>query len=346
MTGVSAWIVRASRARRGTPFSWALAAALGLVAACPRPRPAALGPEPELRVGLGVAFSSVRLGGDGELVVVDDGNGQPVAAIPAGALWTVLPDSGGLILLRPDGSRTERHPGLSAVNVTEGHFAMANGHRYRGRVNLMRTGAGLSLVNRVPLESYVAGVLGQELGPRPVEERQAQLAQAVVSRTFALRNRGRWEMEGFDAFADTRDQVYAGVNGETEAVWDAVRATAGQVLRYRGELIDAFYHSTCCGRTAAVEEAFRSARRRPYLKPVSDASGDGRFYCERSPRFRWRAEWDEATLRAVLTRSLAVVMPVPEDGLQPITDVCAPRQLESADRRGYLLAVFGWRRNE
>ena len=314
----------------GTPFSWLVPATLVTLLACPRPQPEALGPEPELRVGLATGAPSVRLGGDGELFVADDGNGTPVGAIPAGRTWTVLPDSaGGLVLVRPDGSRTEPHGGISAVNVTEGRFAMANGRRYRGRVNVIRGRTGLTLISRLSLESYLAAVLSQEMGTRAPEEREALLAQAVVARTFALRNRGRWEADGFDATADTRDQVYLGVDVETAQAWDAVRGTAGLVVRYHGRLIDAYYHSTCGGRTAAVEEVFRSAQRQPYLRSVSDASGGGHFYCERSPRFRWRAQWDATALRAILTRTLATVMEVGGDGLQRITDVQVTRTSSS-----------------
>jgi stage II sporulation protein D len=321
---------RASRGRHGAPFSWAATSLLAALVACPRPQPEVMGPEPELRVGIATGAAGVRLGGDGELFVTDDGNGQPVGAIPPGATWSVVPDSGGgLVLVRANGTRTERHSGISVVNVTEGRFAMANGQRYRGRVNVVRDRAGLTLISRLPLESYLAGVLSREMGPRAPEEREALLAQAVVARTFALRNRGRWEADGFDATADTRDQVYLGVDAETQQAWDAVRATAGLVLRYHGQLIDAYYHSTCGGRTAAVEEVFRSAQGRPYLRSVSDASGGGHFYCERSPRFQWRAQWDAPTLRAILTRTLAAVMPVSGDGLQRITDVAVTRTTSS-----------------
>jgi stage II sporulation protein D len=215
------------------------------------------------------------------------------------------------------------------VNVTEGHFAMAGGRRYRGRVNVIRDRTGLTLINRVPLESYLAGVLAQEMGARQPDEREALLAQAVVARTFALRNRGRWEAQGFDATADTRDQVYVGADGETPQVWDAIRATAGEVARYQGRLIEAYYHGSCGGRTAPVEEVFRSAQRQPYLQSVSDLGRDGHAYCEQSPRFQWREEWDAPELRTILTRTLATVMTVGGDGLQPITDVAVTRTTAS-----------------
>jgi stage II sporulation protein D len=282
----------------------------------------------------------VRLGGDGELFITDDGNGQPVGAIAPGSVWTITVDSSpGFTLLRPDGTRTERHQGISAVNVTEGRFAMVNGRRYRGRINVVRLPSGLLLINRLQLESYLAGVLGQEMGTRRPDEREALLAQAVIARTFALRNRGRWEANGFDATADTRDQVYTGVDGESAQVWDALRATTGQVVRYRGKIIDAYYHSSCGGRTAAVEDVFKSAQRQPYLRSVSDASGGGHSYCELSPHFQWREEWDAQTLRTILTRTLPAVMTVSGDGLQPITDVQVTKTTSSG-RVAELRVVF------
>ncbi len=248
-------------------------------------------------------------------------------------------DTPGLRLVRPGRSRTERHTGVSAVNVTENRFAVANGRRYRGRVTVVRDPSGLTLMNRVPLESYLGGVIGGEMGTRRAEETQALLAQAVVSRSFALKNRGRWGAQGFDAFPDVRDQVYNGVAGEGPEVWDAVRRTAGEVLRYHGEIIDAYFHSTCGFNTAGVEEAFKTAQTRPYLRPVSDASGSGHYYGDISPRFRWREEWDGPKLRAILSRTLPTVMNVGGDGLPRITDVTVSR-LGPSGRVGELRIVF------
>jgi len=362
--------------RRWTRRALASAAVLG-AAACPRPTtaPTPAGGESELRVALAVGVPSVVLGGDGggELFVTDDGNGQPVGSIPAGARWTAVPDSasggatlrllkpdgtateaqrgiavvnvtenrfamasGGatLRLLKPDGTATEAQRGIAVVNVTENRFAMANGRRYRGRIHVIagRSGGGagsLTLVNRLGIESYVAGVVGPEIGARRPDEEAAVLAQAVVSRSFALGNRGRWESLGFDAYADVRDQVYNGVAAETPQAWAAVRRTAGQVLRYRGTIIEAYFHSTCGSSTAGVEEAFTTARARPYLRPVSDASAKGHYYCDISPRFRWREEWDGQKLRAIFTRTLPALMPIGGDGLQRITDVEVSRTTRS-----------------
>ncbi len=291
-----------------------LIAVLG-TGACRGPSAPTPAGEPELRIGLGVGLSRVTLGGadGGELIVTADAP-EPIGSVPAGASWTVVADTAGLRVVRPDGSRSAAHRRISAVNVMEGRFASANGRRYRGRVQVFRDRAGLTLLNRVGLESYLAGVVGVEMGPRRPDETQAVLAQAVVSRTVALRNRGRWESLGFDLWGDVRDQAYGGVGAEHPAVAEAVRRTAGQVIRYRGEVIDAFFHSTCGFSTAGLAEAFATAQGRSYLRPVSDASGKDRYYCDIAPHFRWRATWDRAALRAVLAHTLPAYANVGDTG--------------------------------
>ncbi|HET9384973.1 MAG TPA: SpoIID/LytB domain-containing protein [Gemmatimonadales bacterium] len=315
-------------------------------AACRGPRPAspAPGAEPELRIGIAVGGTTASIGGpeSGELFV-SDASGAPIGSVPAGARWVVRPDSADpsrFVLIKPDSARTAPLRGVSVVNVTENRFVVANGRRYRGRITITSGRGGLTLVNRLTVESYVAGVVGPEIGARRADELNAVLAQAIVSRSFALKNRGRWDAFGFDAYADTRDQVYLGVAVETPQVWDAVRRTAGQVLTYDGQVIDAYFHSTCGFSTAGVDEAFATARERPYLRPVSDESGSGGgHYCDISPRFRWHEEWDGPKLRAILSRTLASVTPLAGDGMQRITDVSVSRKTRSG-RVGELRIVF------
>jgi stage II sporulation protein D len=273
-------------------------------------------------VGLAVGRDSVALGGDGELVLTADAaRPTPLGTIAAATRWWAVPDTGGVRLVRPDGTRSARVGRVVAVNLSEGRFVMVNGRRYRGRAVVYRDAQGVTAVNVVPLESYVAGVIGHELGPRRAGEQEALLAQAIVSRTYALRNRGRWGTLGFDAHSDVRDQTYLGVAAEAPAVWEAVRRTGGRVLRYQGELIDAYYHSTCGHRTVPAEDAFRTVGRRPYLRSVSDAAGGGRYYCGQSPRFRWREEWGGTELRAILSRTLAPHADFEAGGMPRVRDV-------------------------
>ena len=106
---------------------WLGSALAALAGGCARPSSSLppIGAEPELRVGVAENRPSVALGGDGELILTDDATGQPLGSIPAGVRWSVIPAPVGVRLVRPDGSQSEAHPGIFAVNVTEGRFAMS-----------------------------------------------------------------------------------------------------------------------------------------------------------------------------------------------------------------------------
>jgi stage II sporulation protein D len=159
------------------------------------------------------------------------------------------------------------------------------------------------VVNRLALESYLAGVVSAEMGRRDSTEVEAVMAQAVVSRTYATRNRGRWAVNGFDFYATVADQVYGGVSAETPLAWWAVTATAGQVIMYEGSAIDGFFFSTCGGQTAKGTEVFAGAER-PYLVSISDTDASGQAFCRISPRYDWREEWSGEALRDIFRESI------------------------------------------
>jgi stage II sporulation protein D len=159
------------------------------------------------------------------------------------------------------------------------------------------------VVNRVGIEDYLAGVVSAEMGKREPGDREALAAQAVISRTYALKNLGKRKTEGFDLYPTVIDQVYGGITAETPLGWDAVRETTGRVITYGGTPIDAFFFSTCGGHTADGTEVFAGASR-PYLRGVSDEDPSGEAYCRISPRYRWREEWTGDQLRTMFQRGL------------------------------------------
>jgi stage II sporulation protein D len=191
------------------------------------------------------------------------------------------------------------------------------------------------------MEVYLRGVVSTEMGRRAPTELEALRAQAVVSRTYALRHLRRWEVQGFDLYATVADQVYGGTERETPEGNDAVLATRGRILTYDGQPIDAFFYSTCGGRTADGTEVFRAADR-PYLRSVPDVADDGTAYCSISPRFRWRETWGGDELRAILRRTLPTVGLAGSDA-DEVTDVRVAYRTPSG-RVGQL--AIGLRRSE
>ena len=281
---------------------------------------------------------SATIGGADDLVVTDP-SGARLAVIPTGEQWRVVPSSGG-IALQPPGRVGPAPSEVIAVLATEpAGLVRVNGRTYRGVVEIVGDAAGLTVVNRVLLESYLVGVVSAEMGRRSQAEFEALKAQAIVSRTYALRNLRRRASLGFDLHAGVADQVYAGSASETPEGREAVALTRGLVLTYAGAPIDAFYYSTCGGQTAEGTEAFRAASR-PYLRSFPDVDEQGEAYCRISPRYRWREEWDGAALRATLRRTLPATAGVNAARAEQVRDVYVAQRTGSG-RVGRLGITLG-----
>ena len=261
--------------------------------------------EVEVRIGLLVGAGSAAVGGGGAVAVTEP-DGSRIAVIPRGERWQVTVAGPGLVLTSPKGWVSPRLEAVSLGATDPRAPLWVNGKAYRGVGEVLRDRTGLTVVNRLGMESYLLGVVSAEMGHRSPVEQPALRAQAVVSRTYALRHLRRWRTDGFDLYATVADQAYGGVAAETAEGRAAVSETRGRVLTYGGALIEAFYFSTCGGRTADGYEVFRGAVR-PYLRSASDLNERGTAYCSISPRYRWREEWSGDALRATLQRNLPPV---------------------------------------
>ncbi|MGK7952863.1 MAG: SpoIID/LytB domain-containing protein [Xenococcaceae cyanobacterium] len=125
-----------------------------------------------------------------------------------------------------------------------------------------------TLVNNVPLETYLRGVVPYEIGAGAPTE--AIAAQTIIARTYALRNLRRFEIDDYQLCATVHCQVYKGLSGATEKTDRAIANTAGLVLTYENELVDALYSSTSGGVTAYFSDTWNGAER-PYLKSLIDS---------------------------------------------------------------------------
>lgn len=146
-----------------------------------------------------------------------------------------------------------------------------NGKAYRGKLEVFVNARGsLTVVNVVPLEDYLLGVVPAELGLPQIE---AQKAQAVAARTYAVANADTYGTKGFDMVPTVYSQVYKGVSIETAMGTRAVKETRGMVATYNGKPIMAYFTSTCGGRTESSENIFD--HKEPYLVGV-ECSLEGR----------------------------------------------------------------------
>jgi stage II sporulation protein D len=169
-----------------------------------------------------------------------------------------------------------------------------NGRDYVGPIDLVQNGAGFAVVNELPLEEYLVGVLrGEASETWPAE---ALRAQAIVARTYAAHHRLLGPGRAFHIVASTANQMFAGRVPTSSPLWAAVQETAGQILKLDGALFPAFYHTESGGHTEDPRSVF-AARNMPALQAVVCP-----FSAPGSPHFYWNLELSLSDLSEVVRR--------------------------------------------
>lgn len=324
---------RLSLTLRSRPLGWIAAAALLAIAACVSLTPPKggtgnipvvtggykSGANQLVRIALDGSPPNSRLSATGEWTLFFPGISSPAARLSQGQELTVSRNGATLTLSPQSDLRTA--PGqVIARPLGEGSFVTWNGKRYRGDLSISATDTGLLVVNQLPMDSYLRGVVPLEIGNRTAAEMAAVQAQAVAARTYAYKH--LIATRAFDMYSTVQDQVYGGVDAEKPQSDDAITSTADVVVLYNGQPITTPYHSTCGGSTAAVSEVWYDQPDQPYLRPVSDRiPGTSHFYCDPSPRFSWTQSYDGAGLRAVMEKYLAAYTNAPKTNLGRITSV-------------------------
>ncbi len=199
--------------------------------------------------------------------------------------------------IRPVDFRSSR---VTVHEVTIGidfHWERKESQQFQGALRVIRDERGLTLINELPMESYLISVISSEMSAscppdllraHAVVSRSwllAQLKKANTSKPVVLddeRERIRWydreSHTGFDVCADDHCQRYQGASKafSTQA-FDAVRDTRGTALIYGDEICDARYSKSCGGRTEVFSAAWED-RSVPYLTSVYDGPDEAADY--------------------------------------------------------------------
>ena len=253
----------------------------------PGPLLSTLTAEPDLRVRIGVAKTAVTLAADtGQPLVVTSPGGhahrdvpRPAHRRPARRPLRPPRRRGALLRLGPAGAQ---RPGLRL----DGRL-LVDRHPYPGRIDLIAVASpgarpvdAMDVVNHVPLEAYLPGVIERELFPKwPLETYRAQ---AIAARSYALWEMGLSTDRPFDLESTEASQVYGGAASNPRAV-QAVRDTTGVVLAYDGRVLPAFFASSTGGLGQDATVAFPG--RVPDLAPLRARRHGG--WDRESPAYRW-----------------------------------------------------------
>ena len=196
-------------------------------------------------------------------------DGSLVARVSANQVWRLEHEGRRVRAVRPDGVGTVWSDEPVVARADANGLLSVDGKPYRGDMAFAGTDSGLSVVNVVKIDDYLRGVVPLEIGTTAPDDSAAVQAQAVTARSYAYIHLSTDPRQSFDLTGGTLDQVYGGVAVETPVSSEAVESTRTQVLKYAGRVVNAPYHSTCGGTTAAASEIWRS-NDEPYLQRVSD----------------------------------------------------------------------------
>jgi stage II sporulation protein D len=216
-----------------------------------------------IRVALQKGVESIRVEGIGLLAANE--NGEP------------LRDSSAFFVVRNKEGLSVNGRAMRRLTVSAPVFIQVNGKKYRGSVEISPADKGMLVVNELPLEDYLAGLINCEISSQwPME---AIKAQAVVARSYAFFQREARKNAIYHLESTVIDQVYDGCAIEDSRAVRGVRETSGEVLTYNNNVIQAFFHSNCGGHTESSENVWGYAF--PYLQGI-DCS-----YCLSAPSAKW-----------------------------------------------------------
>jgi stage II sporulation protein D len=156
---------------------------------------------------------------------------------------------------------------LFDVDFGQGYYWAGRENRiYRGSIEFLPRMEGMTVVNRLDLESYLYAVVPSEMSAKwPAA---ALETQAIAARTYALANMGRFAERGFDMLGTVSSQAYNGVRTEYPSTTQAVDRTRGLILTYDNKPIGAFFSANSGGYSESSLSVWQFER--PYLQAVPD----------------------------------------------------------------------------
>ncbi len=218
--------------------------------------------------------------GAGGYEVVQSSATRIAAYKSTGEIALLLDDVSGAVQIRP---KQENNPYAFRINRDK---------KYRGDLEVRRyTGSDMTLINVLPFDQYLYGVVPSEM--ESYSHAEALKAQAVASRTYAINSMGKHNDTGFDLCATTHCHVYSGLSGEAQTSTKAVDDTKGQLVMYNGKVASVFYFASSGGKTEYSYNVWTANL--PYLVSVED-----KYELTTSSHYYWEKTFTAAQLKSTL----------------------------------------------
>jgi stage II sporulation protein D len=266
----------------------------------------------------------------GKAITIDGGR-ERIGILPVGEKpgSEIVVGTTAVVSAGKDGLLVDRIPaGKSIVLKNVSRYYSIGYRKFRGKIEIKwKSPEEVIVVNHVPLEKYLSGLLGSEMYPNwPIE---ALKAQAVAARTYALHHsdvsRNFNSMKDYDVTSTVHSQVYEGAHKEGFRAKEACRQTEGMALLRGGNIFPTYYHSCCGGVTEHAHNVWPGERGPRQIKDP---------YCLRSPKRKWTYSLHRDTLANKLSANGFTVGTISKIGVEVEEDSPRNRRLLMMDETG------------
>jgi len=206
-----------------------------------------------IKIGLQTDVNRTYIGASEEAEIIDCNTNKLIFVMEKMKGYEFKPYKN-IIAIKVDGEFKKINSDKIVIKTDEEAFISVKRKWYRGHFKLVNDGNGLTVINDIPIEKYLKGVVPSEMPP--AWEHEAHKAQAIAARSYALANLGKRAKYGYDLNDTPEDQAYGGASAETPQTNDAVIETEGIVLIYDGKIIPAYYSASAGGHTKDASQVW------------------------------------------------------------------------------------------
>lgn len=199
-----------------------------------------------IKIGLQTEVTSSAIGTSVKGTIIDANTNHTVCDLDAMKGYEIKPYHN-LMAILYNGTYYKINSDNIVIKPLSPGFVSAKGKWYRGIIMIQNKNGKLTVINNVPLEDYIKGVVPAEMPSSWATE--AHKAQAIAARSYALANLGKRARYGYDLKDTPEDQAYGGASRETPDTNYAVDETKGIVLTYNMKVINAYYSASAGGQT-------------------------------------------------------------------------------------------------
>lgn len=214
-----------------------------------------------IKIGLQTQTETASVGASSAGTIIDANTNHTVCDLDAMKGYEIRPYHN-LMAIKIDGNFYKINSDNIVIKPKTTGFVSVKGKWYRGILMVQNKNGKITVINNVPLDDYIKGVVPAEM-PSGWES-EAHKAQAIAARSYALANLGKRAAYGYDLKDTPEDQAYGGASAETAKTNAAVDDTKGIVLTYNMQVINAYYSASAGGQTNTA--AWGSSL--PYLRSV------------------------------------------------------------------------------